>query len=133
MKYAELKAIEDKAHAAHRTVTMTVRITAGDPGHPLHGHLGQVTRVFPPMPPGPEIPLRASEARQNGKAGLLDIMDVLEEPFAWPDGRVSVYLGVRGDDEDDQPVEPGGRRWMRPYVLVSPADIELVSKRSRRY
>jgi hypothetical protein len=133
MKYAELKEIQDRAQAEGRRVEMTVRITAGDESHPLHGHLGQITSLYAPLPA--KIPLTVSDL--HGPDGLVyfDLAAIergaFDYPFAWPDGRVMVYLGAQPwpeDDEDYVPPEkclnPGGRRWMHPYVVLSPADIE---------
>lgn len=128
MHYNQLKQIEAATMAARQAgdadaqAERLVRITAGDPDHPLHGHLGMVAAIFPPLPPGQEIPLHPQDTHAET---LTRDRDAFDQPFAWPDGKVLLWLGNRAGDDDGPPIQPGGRRWLRPYVTVSPADIEL--------
>jgi len=107
---------------------MEVRITAGGPGHPLHGHKAFVVIVDAPLPPRPPASLQDPDMagiahninsnmpeHRDERAYRMESMTI---PFAFPHGRVHLSL------------LPGtaakGRRWPFPYIVVSPEDIEAV-------
>lgn len=105
---------------------MTVVITARGPEHPLHGKRAEVVLVTGPLPAEPPQTLR--EPSMTGVAHLINSnkdspadraarafrVDSLEQPFAWPCGKVLLslhgYYRTRG--------------WPRPCVEVSPEHIE---------
>lgn len=101
---------------------MKVVIISGDQSHPLHGHHAHVVTYTPPLPADGDLPVHPRGLRAlydklrgtDGKTPRYLRPDWFEQPFAWPRGRVDLYLGSRED----------GRKWVFPYVTVSPDDIE---------
>lgn len=104
---------------------MKVRITAGQPEHPLNGRLAEVVLVTDPLPAAPptrrddmDPDLRHLVGSNEDDAGARQArayrMKSLETPFAWPGGQVHLYLL--------QPEET--RCWTSPYITVGPGDIE---------
>lgn len=107
---------------------MEVRITAGGSGHPLHGHRALVILVDSPLPDSPPASLRDSSMAQithRISSNMPDDRDArayrretLEQPFAFPHGRVHLSLLPYTVAQ--------GRRWPFPYIVVGPEDIEAV-------
>jgi hypothetical protein len=108
-----------------------VRIIAGGPEHPLHGHLAWVVLTIGPLPADPPASLQDARMRQiahlihsnvDERGGEREARafrkESLEAPFAWPKGQVLLTLVPGTADK--------GRRWPFPYITVSPEDIEAV-------
>jgi hypothetical protein len=93
---------------------MAVRITAGDAAHPLHGWAAEVIHISAPLPASPPVDWAGIAGLRTADDGMYR-PDDWESPFAFPGGKLLLYLG-------DKP----GRPWAFPYVTVSPCDVEAV-------